>query len=89
MQGLKKIVENSSFEFIIFLTYLTSKDIKPFNVECVTFAYIHALFLFFPFCLQPALFIFLSLWGCYPREYSAGASALMEVVPGVSVEREM
>lgn len=48
MQGLKKIVENSSFEFIIFLIYLTSKDIKPFNVECVTFAYIHALFLFSP-----------------------------------------
>lgn len=49
MQGLKKkMVENSSFEFIIFLTYLTSKDTKPFNVLCVTFAYIHALFLFFP-----------------------------------------
>lgn len=63
MQGLKIMVENSSFELIIFLTYLTSKDMKPFNGLCVTFAYIHALFLFSPFCLQPAFFIFLSLWG--------------------------
>lgn len=47
-QGLKNIAANSSFELIIFLTHLTSKDMKPFNALCVTFAYIHALFLFFP-----------------------------------------
>lgn len=63
MERLKIIVENSSFELIIFLTYLTSKDMKPLNVLCVTFTYIHALFLFSPFCLQPAI---LSPWDCYP-----------------------
>lgn len=61
MQGLKKIVENSSFEFMIFLTYLTSKHMKPFNVLRVTFAYIHALFLF-PLLLAACFFhLFISL----------------------------
>lgn len=61
MERLKITVENSSFELIIFLTYLTSKDMKPLNVLCVTFTYIHALFLFFPLLLAACYFISLGL----------------------------
>lgn len=61
------MVENSSFEFIIFLTYLTSKDTKPFNVLCVTFAYIHALFLFFPLLLAACFFHLFTSLGLLPN----------------------